>query len=245
MGFPTTPAVYLGVVERFWILPGVVVALLLGVGVAAVLARLGRPIVAAAFALLALAACAAWPALRHAALVDQRDNRFVAALADGVLASAPDSCVLFVQGDLFHNALAVRQLVEGARPDVVVLDQEMMTYPWYVARARRLHPGVLPPRLGAEDRYDGSPASGNVAWLDHLFAAGRPVAFLGLKERSFEARYDLPPVGYVLRAYRKGAGAGAARARRVDARGRGAVRLRAGVRAATIRGVSRPPSAGG
>ena len=77
VGFPTTPAVYLGVVERFWILPGVVVALLLGVGVAAVLARPGRPVVAAAFALLALAACAAWPALRHAALVDQRDNRFV------------------------------------------------------------------------------------------------------------------------------------------------------------------------
>ena len=231
VGFPTTPAVYLGVVERFWILPGVVVALLLGVGVAAALARLSRPIVAAAFATLALAACAAWPALRHAALVDQRDNRFVAALADGVLASAPDSCVLFVQGDLFHNALAVRHLVEGARPDLVVLDQEMMTYAWYVARTRRLHPGILPPRLGAEDRYDGTPASGNVAWLDHLFASGRPVAFLGLKERQLRGALRAAAGG--LRAARvpQGRGAGPTRARRVDARGRRALRLRAGVQA--------------
>ncbi len=207
VGFPTTPALYLGVVERFWILPAVVVAFGLGVGAAALFARLatvkhGR-VLLAVVAPLTILGSSVWPALAFLGEVDQHENRFVAALADGVLASAPESSVVFVQGDLFHNALAVRTLVEGARPDVVVLDQEMMTYPWYVDRARRLHPGVLPARLGAEDRYDGSPASGNGVWLDHL-SPTRPVVFLGLKERSFEPRYDLVPVGYVLRAYRKG-----------------------------------------
>ncbi|MEO6462131.1 MAG: DUF2723 domain-containing protein [Candidatus Eisenbacteria bacterium] len=214
VGFPTTPAVYLGVVERFYILPAVVVALLIGAGSTALLAwihrraRGGDGWPAATGIAAGVLALSFWGFLigrmDRMLEIDQQRNHLVADLADGVLASLPPRAVLFVQGDLFHNALAVRTLVEGARPDVTVIDQELLTYSWQVARIRRRDPSLLPPRLGAEDRYDGTPASGNGAWIDHLLPR-RPVAFLGLKEHSYADRYALVPTGYVLRAQAKSA----------------------------------------
>jgi hypothetical protein len=208
VGFPTEPAVFLGVVERFYVLPAVVLALLVGAGAGAALAWIARRTVPhaapaqAAAVVLAVAFVGVLDPVRTAAIRQDR-NTLIADLADGVLASVPDSAVLFVQGDVFHNALAVRQGVEGARPDVTVLDQELLTYPWSVAHVRRRHPGVLPARLGAHDRYDGSPGSGNLAWLDHL-AGRRPAAFLGLKEPSYDKRWTMQPVGFVLHAVPRG-----------------------------------------
>jgi len=50
--------------------------------------------------------------------------------------------VLLVYGDLISNAARYVQACEGVRPDVVILDQEMMTKPWYIERARREFPDV-------------------------------------------------------------------------------------------------------
>ena len=200
VGFPTVPPLFLGVVERFYVLPAVVVAFLVGTGTAALAGVVGRragAVAAVATSTIVLLALVAPLPLGRWTSNDQSSNHLVGDLADGVLASMPAGAVLFVQGDLFHNALAVRQKVEGARPDVTVVDQELLTYAWHVARLRRADPALLPPRLGAEDRYDGSPASGNVTWIDHLLPR-RPVAFLGLKEASYAERYVLEPMGYVL-----------------------------------------------
>jgi hypothetical protein len=40
--------------------------------------------------------------------------------------------------------------VRQQRPDVTVLDQELMTYAWYVRRVRAVHPGLLPALGGAQ-----------------------------------------------------------------------------------------------
>ncbi|MBK7368158.1 MAG: DUF2723 domain-containing protein [Candidatus Eisenbacteria bacterium] len=265
VGFPSDSAVLRGVIERFYILPALVLALLAGVGAAWALgriARLPRPLHAVtAAALLALAL--AWPLVTLGRTVTQRGNVFAEALGRGMLASLPDRAVLFVQGDLQHNALAYLQRARGLRPDVTVLDQELMTYAWYVRRVRAAHPGLLPP-LGAaqrvslrdgrtvdgftiprgdsavdlltesaqgtarggeivsvravapesafattragfrtgwlrepsDDRYSGLPGTRNLLWLDHL-SAGRPVAFVGVKDDSWALRYGMTPVGFV------------------------------------------------
>ena len=149
IGFPSQVAILRGVVERFHVLPDLVLALLAGAGVAWLLARLprsARPIAAA----VALALTLAGPWLSPGRVVDQRGNRFVEALGDGILASAPPHAVLFVQGDLVHNTLEYLTRVRGRRADVTVLDQELMTYPWYIRRVRAEHPDVLPPLGGAE-----------------------------------------------------------------------------------------------
>ncbi len=149
VGFPTHPAVYLGVVERFYILPDLMLALAAGLGAAMLLARLpnrSRP--AAALALVLAAGL--WPLAAHFRLADQRGNTFAGDLNRNVLASLPPNAVLFTQGDLFHNGLAYLTLVEGERPDVTVVDQELLTMGWYVREVRRRHPGLLPPLGGGE-----------------------------------------------------------------------------------------------
>ncbi|MFN8586882.1 MAG: DUF2723 domain-containing protein [Candidatus Eisenbacteria bacterium] len=155
VGFPSDSPLLRGVIERFYILPALVLALLAGAGAAWLFERRawfaapgGRrwPAVAAVAAYYAITGVAA-----HAADVSQRGNRLCEALGRGMLASCPERAVLFVQGDLQHNALAYLQRARGLRPDVTVLDQELMTYAWYVRRVRAAHPDLLPP-FGAAQR---------------------------------------------------------------------------------------------
>src|SRR5262249_54728808 len=80
----------------------------------------------------------------RAVVLQQRGNRLVEAMGRGILASMPRRGVLFTRGDVEHNALAGLQLVQNERDDLVVVDQELMTYPWYVRRLRARHPDVLP-----------------------------------------------------------------------------------------------------
>jgi hypothetical protein len=144
VGFPTNVPWLQAVVERFHILPLLVLACLSGIGVAwpvAQLARRARPrgyvyavLLTAVFALGAVRA----PALQ------QRGNRLVETLGRGIFASMPRRGVLITRGDVEHNALAYLQLVEYFHDEVVVVDQELMAYPWYVRQVRARHPGLLP-----------------------------------------------------------------------------------------------------
>ncbi len=214
VGFPSHPLIFRGVVERFYILPNVVLALTAGLGAAFVLERLrggGRRATAAVLVVAAFA----WPVAAHYRAVDQRGNTLTEDLCRGVLASVPERGVLFTQGDLFHNGLAYLQLVEGERPDVAVVDQEKLTFAWYVRTLRRRDPDLLPSPLGREDRYDGTPQSGNLAWIEHL-EGKRLVTLLGLKEASYAARYEIAPTGFVLRTYARGAADSSARSSRLD-----------------------------
>lgn len=191
VGFPDTP-LFVGVVERFWILPAMVVALLAAFGLHAIAGRTPRPAV-----LVLAVVTVAWPATSHLRTVDASGNVFVDDLVNGVLASVPEGGALFVQGDLLHNALAVSTGVRGQRPDVAWADQELMTYRWAVDRIRDRHPRLLPDPLGGADAYDADdPASWNVHWFDHL-AGERPTTIVGVKEDSWSVRYAMVPRGLV------------------------------------------------
>jgi hypothetical protein len=101
----------------------------------------------------------------HAREVQQRDNVLPETLGKGMLASCPPRTVLFVRGDVLHNALAYLQRAEHRRPDVTVVDQELLTYPWYVRRLRARDPWLLPP-LGRAERItlrDGRRMEGVIA----------------------------------------------------------------------------------
>ena len=191
VGFPAEP-LYLGVVERFWVLPSMIVALLAGLGVARIADVAPRTVTAGVVAVSVL-----WPVVDHGRTVDQSKNSFVEDLIANVVASVPEGGALFVQGDLFHNGLAVVTRVRDRRPDLAWADQEILTYGWGVRRTRERHPGLLPEPLGRDDRYAGDdPASWNVHWFDHLHGR-RPVAVVGVKEDSYAARYATVPRGLV------------------------------------------------
>lgn len=163
VGFPSDAVWLRGVIERFYVLPLVALAFLAGLGAAWVLGRFAaRRAARTAAAALLLAAAIGLPATEHFRLVNQRGNVFAETLGRGILASLPPRAVLFVRGDLLHNALAYLTRVAHERPDVVVLDQELMTYPWYVRRVRAAHPGLLPPlgRGGRVELADGRVVEG-------------------------------------------------------------------------------------
>jgi hypothetical protein len=160
VGFPSGDPFHRGVVERFYVLPEVVLALLAGLGAAALeragarLAREGAGARRAWARLLgpaAAAAAIAWPLAAHARLASQRGNRFAENLGRAILSSLPPRAVLFTKGDVERHALEYLTRVEGLRPDVAVVDQELLSYDWSVRRIRRLHPELLPP-LGRGER---------------------------------------------------------------------------------------------
>jgi len=151
IGFPADVPWLLGVVERFYVLPLVVLAFVAGVGAAWLLTLARPPMLRRALA-VALPALALLPLATGAvARWSERDNRFTDALGRGLLASLPPRSVLFVRGDMLHNALLYRTEVLHERPDVTVVDQELMSDPWYVRRVRTRWPDLLPP-LGRAQR---------------------------------------------------------------------------------------------
>lgn len=190
VGFPDEP-LFVGVVERFWILPSMVVAWLAALGLQRIAVRRPRWIAPAIAAVVI-----AWPAISHVRTVDASGNVFFDDHVANVLASNPEGGALFVQGDVLHNALAVATVVRGLRPDLAWADQELMTYAWGVDRIRSRAPGLLPEPLGRDEVYDvEDPTSWNVHWFDHL--RDRPVAVIGVKESSYAERYAMVPRGLV------------------------------------------------
>jgi Protein of unknown function (DUF2723) len=166
VGFPSQPLVLRGVVERFYVLPNVVLAAVAGLGAAVLLTGFARFSARARLGVAVALVALAWgiPLATHWTKVSQRGNRFAGHLAEDVLACVPEHGVLFEQGDLFHNTLAYLMNVERQRPDVTVVDEELMTFDWYVRSLRRHDPGLLP-RLGGGERIqlmDGTVLEGPV-----------------------------------------------------------------------------------
>ena len=154
IGFSTDVPALRGVVGRFYILPLLVLAFLAGSGMAwgmGLIARtravrLVRPVGASLLTALVLLPLATG----RLAQVSQRGNDFTETLGQAVLASAPQGTVLFVRGDMLHNSLAYLTRVLHLRPNLIVIDQELLSDPWYVRQVRARWPGLLPPLGRAE-----------------------------------------------------------------------------------------------
>uniref|UniRef100_A0A674GL20 Transmembrane protein 260 n=1 Tax=Taeniopygia guttata TaxID=59729 RepID=A0A674GL20_TAEGU len=145
-----TKPLFLGVVERFWLQSSAVVAVLAGLGLAT-LASLGRGTVLEGTWLLP---CLEWlPALALVAsqlwanysTCDQSNNYVIDKFARNVLSSMPVGAVILLRGDLPGNALRYFHYCEGMRPDITLVDQEMMTYEWYLPKLAKHLPGVYFP----------------------------------------------------------------------------------------------------
>ncbi|XP_009994773.1 PREDICTED: transmembrane protein 260 [Chaetura pelagica] len=73
---------------------------------------------------------------------DQSNNYVVDKFARNLLSSMPPGAVILLRGDLPGNALRYVHYCEGMRPDVTLVDQEMMTYGWYLPKLAKHLPGV-------------------------------------------------------------------------------------------------------
>lgn len=186
------------VLARFWQQADVVLCLLAGIGFAVVV----RPLPAGAGRHLAVAAGATLVAAQLArgfvAHDHQRDDT-VARFGRALLEPLPRDALLLTRGDLPTNVARYLQTCEGVRPDVIVLDQELLTKPWYVVRAAREHPALVFPAA----RYNPTAADGFSmrSFLD-ANASRRPVAVYAEWKRgdaSTTGTYDLWPMGLASR----------------------------------------------
>jgi hypothetical protein len=140
------------ILARFWQEPDIVCFAWCGYGVAELAkipaVRAASPFVASGLALAALG--------MNAEEMDHHSSRIVRDYGAEVLRPAPPGAVLFTKGDLITNTTRYLQLAEGVRPDVRIVDQELLGYPWYARQIARQYPDIrLPGRRYMPGAADG------------------------------------------------------------------------------------------
>ncbi|NWI99981.1 TM260 protein, partial [Crypturellus undulatus] len=141
-----TKPLFMGVVERFWMQSNAAVAVLAGLGLARLVA-LGSAVLGTCcvppglqwLSALALVASQIWT---NYSACDQSSNYVVDNFARNLLSSMPTGAVVLLRGDLPGNALRYVHYCEGMRPDITLVDQEMMTYEWYLPKLAKHLPGI-------------------------------------------------------------------------------------------------------
>ncbi|KFP90653.1 Transmembrane protein 260, partial [Apaloderma vittatum] len=167
-----TKPLFLGVVERFWLQSDAVVAVLAGLGLAT-LTSVGGTVLEGNRALpwlewlstLLLVASQVWA---NYSACDQSNNYVVDKFARNLLSSMPMGAVILLRGDLPGNALRYVHYCEGMRPDITLVDQEMMTYEWYLPKLAKHLPGVYFPG-NRWNPVEGVLPDGTVAFNLHRF----------------------------------------------------------------------------
>jgi hypothetical protein len=134
---------YLNIVERFSIQADFVLAIATGPAFAMLLSQLQphlpyarRLYIALCLPILVLM----FGALTQGGRVNQRSNRVFVDFARTAASSLPQQAILVTIGDHVTGAMSYFLEVEKLRPDVIHLDREMLTFPWYKQRKIRLHP---------------------------------------------------------------------------------------------------------
>lgn len=196
---PVLP-LYMGITERFYILPHVMVAFAGGLGMAWLLDALGRrrPPFAVPAVLAVVVVTAGVTAFVNAPHVSMRGNTFTRDIGANFIEGMPPDAIVLSEGDLYHNAFYYQQAALGQRPDLVFIDQQKLTYPWYVNQVRRRGAFHLPEGMRA---YSADTLTHVVHWLDlNLGKGGRPVVAVSVRDQSWFRDYRLVPMGLWWRA---------------------------------------------
>ncbi|XP_042697266.2 protein O-mannosyl-transferase TMEM260 isoform X6 [Chrysemys picta bellii] len=141
-----TKPLFMGVVERFWMQSNAVVAVLAGLGLAS-LVSVGNTVlennrVLQCVEWLSAAALVTSQIYANYSICDQSRNYIVDKFARNLLSSVPPDAIILLRGDLTGNSLRYLHYCEEMRPDVTLVDQEMMTYEWYLPKMAKHLPGI-------------------------------------------------------------------------------------------------------
>nr|XP_057947086.1 transmembrane protein 260 isoform X2 [Doryrhamphus excisus] len=136
----------LGVVERFWIQGDAVVCVLAGLGLSLTISvlehKLGHAGLWKTTGWILTTALLANMAHTNHRECDQSKNSVVERFGRELFASFSANAIVLTRGDLPGNSLRYLHYCLDVRPDVRLVDQEMMTYTWYVAKLGHHHPRV-------------------------------------------------------------------------------------------------------
>jgi hypothetical protein len=143
-----------GVQERFWMQPNLVFSLFAGLGYRRLLVSARRVAPSRTVEVVGFAVVVAVLAVqigRNFEKLDESNNHVVHDFGRTLLDGLPPDSILLTMGDLPGNAARYLQNCDGVRPDVRVIDLEMMTTPWYLPMTSWAFPGVVFP--GQIKRY--------------------------------------------------------------------------------------------
>jgi len=184
LNLATAPSA-LFVLQRFFLLPQVVVAPLIAFGVlliAEVIASSAptRPLPLVAGALLIVLVVSVVTNYRR---VDQSRNRIARSYGEDVFATVEPHAILLTTGDGVTIPLMYLNVVERQRPDVALISPPLMPAEWYLRQLRARYPDLTVPF----DHYDGERHN-----LRALIEAnpGRQVAIIGpVPDKSLDQDY--------------------------------------------------------
>jgi hypothetical protein len=135
------------VLERFFLLPEVVVAPLVALGVVMIADLIASsvppwtikslPIVAGALGLVLVISL-----LTNYRRMDQSRNKVARNYGEDVLASVEPGTVLFAGSDAYMFPLIYLTMAEKMRPDVIVVMTPLLPYRWYIAQLRARYPNL-------------------------------------------------------------------------------------------------------
>ncbi len=192
---PITNPLLLGVLQRFYIMPAVIVSFWIGLGVENLLGWIERrkwpKVVARTLPAFLILTLLIWEFGANVEEANFRKNTIAEDFGRQVLLSLPPDALFFVSGDVASMAVDYLQMVEGERPDAMILDQAKLTYPWYYEQSLARFPGVVLPG----ERYDGARILNR-----HLIAGNMnkfPVCFMDFKEQSYQQNFRALPLGLV------------------------------------------------
>jgi hypothetical protein len=210
LNLPVERPLYYEIQTRFWLQANVIGFLWLGAGLADLRQRTARrwrvrPVCIATGAVVA-AAVAIQIGLNFRS-EDQSRNRLIREFGCSVLEPLPKNALLFTRGDLYINTIRYLQECEGVRPDVRVLDLELLQRDWMRRLAAKHYPDVvLPP---GEFRRSCLKRHGSIYGIPDLFAAnlGRMPVFITRVTSHGDLTWDdfeVVPHGLVYRVVRRG-----------------------------------------
>ena len=195
---PVVP-LYVGIAQKFYILPHLYLAFLAGLGVAQatdwasrVHAR-GRVF---GFALI-IAGTSVAMSLATWHQVDMSGNTFTRGFGANLMAGMPARAIVFTDGDMPSNSFLYQQVVLGHRPDLALVDQPMMTARWYIEQLRRRQVLQLPPGMSI---YSKDLSTQGKVWID-LNGPGaapphsHPIVATQFIDDTFKEGYRLIPMG--------------------------------------------------
>jgi len=136
---PLDQPLFHGIVARFWQQPNLFASACAGIGLASLPAGTRRLVVPTVFLLVGCQIGLNWRA------TDQHRGWTFYDYGVSILRPLPEGTLLLTHGDLILNVARYMQSEEGVRPDVRILDQEMLTYRWMTGHVQRLMPDVTIP----------------------------------------------------------------------------------------------------
>lgn len=171
---PLTDKLLYGVHQRFWMQPNITVFASLGIGAAALcdgvawLLQCGGRDIAGKSARVAAIFCAAAGAgawlvhaqfVRNVARMDHSGNDVVAQYGRALLEPLPHGAILITGYDHQWTSTRYLQTCEGLRPDVAILNAQVMSFQWFKAQ-RSLYPTVSFPGTHLVPHFTGPHGDG-------------------------------------------------------------------------------------